>query len=385
MEEEIVSRKEAVNRWLAGEKPEKIAFDLGKTKQWVYKWIKRFQNDKGNNWFESQSTTPQRIKTKISAELENQILQIRETLAHRKYAQIGALSIQYEYYQLGLKPPPIWTINRVLQRNGVVKKDREKNSKNIPYPYLYLSCHQMDLVGPRYLKGGFRFYSFNIIDTQTHFVHVHPITGKNAEQIIHGIISFWQTYGFPDSLQMDNELAFKGSNKYPRSLGLILRFVLSQGVVPIFIPPAEPWRNGIIEKFNDKFNTKFYRVQEFIDFEHLKLEAKKFETFHNQNHRYSSQNNYTPMEMLNLYPSNQKLCSEFELKSFIPLETGEILFVRFIRSDLILEILGSQFFVKKELMYSYVVAELIIDIHTLRVKQDNQVHHVFQFDMPVDW
>jgi hypothetical protein len=382
MKEEISVRKEAIDHWLKGEKPESIASDLGKTRQWVYKWIKRFRNNKEGNWFESETTAPKRQRTKIPLMQENHILQIREALANRKYAQIGALSIQYEYFQLGIKPPPIWTINRVLQRNGVINNDKARISKNIPYPIVYLSCHQMDLVGPRYLKGGYRFYSFNIIDIQTHFVHVHPITGKNAEQIIQGIICFWQTFGFPDCLQMDNELAFRGSNRYPRSLGLILRFVLSQGVVPVFIPNAEPWRNGMVEKFNDKFNSKFYRIQEFSDFEHLKSEAKKFEDFHNQNHRYSSQSNKTPMEML---CQNQKLSTDFVLKPFIPLEAGVIIFIRFIRSDLKITILGTHFFVKKELMYSYVVAELIIEIHTLRIKQDNQVHHVYRFVMPVNW
>jgi len=382
MKEEISTRKEAIDRWLKGEKPENIATGLGKTRQWVYKWIKRFKINKEGNWFESETTAPKRKITKIPLMQENHILQIREALANRKYAQIGALSIQYEYFQLGIKPPPIWTINRVLQRNGVISNDKVKLSKNIPYPNVYLSCHQMDLVGPRYLKGGYRFYSLNIIDIQTHFVHVHPITGKNAEQIIQGIIYFWQTFGFPDCLQMDNELAFRGSNKYPRSLGLILRFVLSQGVVPVFIPNAEPWRNGIVEKFNDKFNSKFYRIQEFKDFEHLKSEAKKFEDFHNHNHRYSSQGNKTPMEML---CQNQKLATDFVLNPIIPLEAGVIIFVRFIRSDLKITILGTQFIVKKELMYSYVVAELIIEIHTLRVKQDNQVHHVYSFVMPVNW
>jgi len=28
--------------------------------------------------------------------------------------------------------------------------------------------------------------------------------------------------------------------------------ICSNGITPIFILPAEPWRNGVIEKFNDK-------------------------------------------------------------------------------------------------------------------------------------
>jgi hypothetical protein len=243
----------------------------------------------------------------------------------------------------------------------------------------------MDLVGPRYLKGGFRFFSLNIIDKETHYAHTHPIKDKSAESIMEGLVQFWKEFGLPDSIQMDNELAFRGSNRHPRSLGIILRFILAQHVVPIFIPNGEPWRNGIIEKFNDKFNSKFYRIQEFNDFEHLKNEAKVFDDFHNQYHRYSSQNNKTPNEMLNHCLHKCTIPCSYTLPKKIPLEEGLIIFVRFIRSDLRLSILGSVFTMKKELVYSYVVAEIIIHRHILLIKQDNIIHHIFPFDMPVDW
>ncbi len=384
MEEDILQRKEAVIRWLNGSPPALIAQSLGKTRQWVYKWIKRYKSFPDGDWSRSHSRAPKTVRSQISEEQERQIVRIRNNLLGRKYSQIGALSIQYEFYRLGLKSPPIWTINRVLAKNNLVQKSKFKKSKNLPYPSLYSSCHQMDLVGPRYLKGGYRFYSLNLIDTQSRYAHVHPLQGKSADIIIEGIISFWQDFGFPDSLQMDNELSFRGSNRHPRSLGLILRFILSQGVVPVFIPSGEPWRNGIIERFNDKFNYKFYRVQQFKNFEHIKSEAKIFTKFHNENHRYSTQNNKTPIEMIDLLGRPLKLSKFFKLKKPILLEEGIILFIRFIRSNLKLTILGTEFFMKKELMYSYVVAEIIIDIHTLRVKQDNIVHHVFEFIMPVD-
>lgn len=146
----------------------------------------------------------------------------------------------------------------------------------------------MDLVGPRYLKGAYRFYSLNQIDSLTHQAQIHPIRSKSAENIFPVIISFWSRYSLPDCLQMDNELSFRGSNKHPRSRALILRFVLAQGVVPLFIPQAEPWRNEIIEKFNDRYDKKFFRIQTFQDFDALVAESLEYEAFHNQYHRYSS-------------------------------------------------------------------------------------------------
>jgi len=40
-------------------------------------------------------------------------------------------------------------------------------------------------------------------------------------------------------LQLDNQLSCRGSNRYPRSFGLVIRLCLLLGVEPIFIPLGE--------------------------------------------------------------------------------------------------------------------------------------------------
>lgn len=383
--EEIEKRKEAINLWLNGNSIEQIVKSVDRSRQWVHKWINRYKVDPDSEWFCSHSTAPKTMRSKISTDVEQQIVHFRKALSGEKYAQTGAISIQYEFFRLGIDPPQVWTINRVLSRNNLIHHSNEKPSKGTAYPELNYPSQQIDIVGPRYLRGGFQFYSLNLIDVETHYSMVYPVLGKSADLLIEGIISFWQEFGFPDCLQMDNELAFRGSNRHPRSLGLILRFILSQRVIPLFIPVKEPWRNGVIEKFNDTFNSKFLRRQSFENFEQLKSEAVNFSRFHNQNHRYSTQNNKTPNEMLNHVMAPIKLSNDYLRPERIPLEEGLIIFIRFIRSDLKIVILGTQFSVKKELMYSYVEAHLIIDIHTLLIKQGDTIHHKFYFPMPVDW
>lgn len=208
---------------------------------------------------------------------------------------------------------------------------------------------------------------------------------KSAESILPGIIELWKTFGIPDCLQMDNELVFRGSNRYPRSLGLILRFALSHNVTPLFIPQAEPWRNGMIEHFNRTFDKKFYRRQEFPDFEALKHEASVFVDFHNRHHRYSTQGGKTPLQAIKQLGQYPRLSKDYKCAERPLLEGGSLLFVRFIRSDLLISILGSTFKLKKQLMYSYVVAEVVIENHVLLIRQDGQIHHKFAFTMNVDW
>ena len=77
--------------------------------------------------------------------MEQRIVNIRKTLAARStletfYAPIGADSISWELNKLGIeadKMPSIATINRILKRNGLIKKSVKTQRKSvIPYQAL---------------------------------------------------------------------------------------------------------------------------------------------------------------------------------------------------------------------------------------------------------
>jgi len=382
---EYEKRKEALSRYNNGEKITIIVKSLHKTRQWFYNWLSRYQQLKDDDtWYLGYSTAPIRKPTKVNDSLEEQVLQIREELEKKHFSQTGAIAIQYEFNRLGLQPPPVWTINRTLARHGLSKQpSKRKQSKD--YPDLYIHVHQMDLVGPRYIKSDGRFYSVNIIDTISHSCYVKPIRVKSTEEILGAIVDFWQIHGLPDALQMDNELAFRGSNRYPRSFGSIVRFALSQGVAVVFIPIKEPWRNGMIERFNSTYDKRFLRDQTFANFTQLFEASNRFIVFHNANHRYSSQEHKTPDEMNanGLQPRLYK--GNIHLQNKIPLETGCVYFIRFIRSDLLLQLPMETFKVKEELKYSYVVAEVNLDNQCLVIKQNHEIIQTFNYHTPVDW
>ncbi|MCO5257719.1 MAG: integrase [Lentimicrobium sp.] len=383
--DEYEKRKVAITRYYSGEKISSIVYSLGRTRQWFYNWLKRFELRIDDNcWYIDESRAPKRKPLKISNDAERQILDIRSWLDAQHYAQTGAIAIQYEFRNRKLIPPPIWTINRVIARNGL-NKVPPKAKQSHDYPELFMSTHQMDLVGPRYIKGDGRFYSFNIIDVESHTCFTKPIRTKSSNEIVRAIAEFWHEFGLPDALQMDNELAFRGSNRYPRSFGSVVRFALSQGVAPVFIPIKEPWRNGIIEKFNDTYTKRFIKAKTFVNFEDLLNESKDFNEFHNSHHRYSSQCQKTPNEASNQGNFNIHYNGNVHEFNKIPLETGVIYFIRFIRSDLKLRLITESFDVDELLKYSYVVAEVNIDTQSLVVRQSNDIKHIFPYLTPVDW
>lgn len=64
-------------------------------------------------------------------------------------------------------------------------------------------------------------------------------------------MSPWQRLGVPAIQQIDNEPVFYGNRARPRAFGPLIRLCRATGVEPWFIPVSEPWRNGVVERFND--------------------------------------------------------------------------------------------------------------------------------------
>jgi hypothetical protein len=381
MKQEEILRQEAIRLHMQGVSVKEIAAQLNQSRQWFYKWLHRYEQYPDKEWFKSESNAPKTVSGKTEKSLEQTVVEVRKRLLSQPYAQKGATSILYEFERLGIKAPSIATINRILQRNNLVGTSDVKRVKATEYPQYFTGVQQMDLIGPRYLKGGFRYYLYDIIDTANHFGGVYAIPDKTAESIVLCVIDFWRNYQMPDFLQMDNELSFRGSNRHPRGLGLLMRVALSNGVSPIFIPPAEPWRNGIIEKFNDNVQKHFLYSQTFTSFDELKAKAKVFCHYHNENHHYSSQGNQTPKQMVKDRLYETPLTKEIDLTQKILLDRGRLIFIRFIRSDLKLHLLNEEFTVNPALKYSYVVAEIVLEKYVLVVRRNSTVHHVFPFAM----
>jgi len=260
--------------------------------------------------------------------------------------------------------------------------------KGVPYPYFRvpLGCnhiHQADLVGPRYIKNDGRFFSLNIMDLYSHRIFLHPQRTKDDEAVAHGLVRCWKTIGMPDFLQFDNELSFRGSNRYPRSFGIVLRLCLSLGIEAVFIPIGEPWRNGTIESFNGTYDQRFFRVQWFRSYRHLRSQSRHFELHHNRYHRYSYLKGKTPFEVIRQEQFEPTvLPPRFKLPELSTIPDGNISLIRFIRSDRILDVFGEHFEVPRDLVYTYVRARIVTPLHHIQVYSGEELVLCLPYQLP---
>jgi hypothetical protein len=206
------------------------------------------------------------------------------------------------------------------------------------------------------------------MDLLSHQVYIESQRTKEDRQVASSLLRCWKAIGLPDFLQLDNELSFRGSNRYPRSPGLVIRLCLYFGVQPVFIPIGEPWRNGVIERFNDTYNRKFFRRQFFASYAMLKRQSKNFQRFHNKHHRYSCLKGKTPLEAIQKNGFKPILVGgNTKLPDLDTVPDGNIILIRFIRSNRLLDIFGEKFKVSKSLVYSYVKAMIVTEIGSLQI------------------
>ena len=129
------ARREAVARVLAGEPPGKVAADLGRTDQWVRKWVARY-DPSHEEWAEERSHAPRTQARRTPEDIERVVLEIRARLMANPWAQVGATAIAWEMEKLKLEPPETWTSDRILRRAGVPKRRARHRyvPKGTPYP-----------------------------------------------------------------------------------------------------------------------------------------------------------------------------------------------------------------------------------------------------------
>ena len=384
MANEEALRKQALTLHQQGKKVAAIARESGRTRQWVHKWIKRY-DAQSDNWCSSHSHAPRNNQT-ISSTLEEKVVETRQFLARSPYLESGAYAIWHHLKKQGVTPPSVATINRILRKHGLTRKKVKYQKSGIDYPATPEDTQLLDLIGPRYLRGGQRYYLLTIISNDTRHAGVYPILSKSGKDITQSVISFWKSYSTPSFLQMDNELSFKGSNRHPRGLGVLIRTALEHSVTPVFIPVSEPWRNGVIERFNQHVERTLL-LQEHKDFDELVAHSREFLELHNMCHPYSTLQHKTPVELdkelaIPLTPLREDYVFK-ERPELDNMHPNEIHFIRLVRSDLKITVLNTEIYVDESLMHTYVEAHLLVNDHVLLIKQGDRIVQTFEFAMPL--
>ena len=300
-------RKEAVRRRRAGESAEEIAAALGRTDpvgpQVGGAVPRRRPARDGPGAGHGRRTA---LRRGAPEDLRRLIVDARLRLQANPRAQYGALAVAWELRRTGVDPVPNrWTIEREIARAGLARPRRRPVGYvpvGTPYPTPPVpepgDLHQIDMVGPRHLHGGVEFHALNLLDVGSHEAASEIMEVPRPNVLATGLIGMWSRVGIPLTAQFDNHSNFRGGiPPASASFGPVVATCLDLGVVPRFIPLREPWRNGVVERFNDVWDKSFFRTERFTGLEHLSRENAAFIEFHNVQHRYGAHGGKRPEEI----------------------------------------------------------------------------------------
>jgi len=368
MNDEFSDRHQAIKLRLAGQSVETICGTLGRSREWFHSWWRRYQALGAAGLYDL--TRARHQPPHISPDLERTILNIRQRLesplhTHTRYGLIGAGAIQAELQELHIRPLPCpRTIERVLERNGKtmprVRLARLLSEYVYPGPQAHDSnqLHQVDLVGPIYLKGQRqRYYIYVCKDVFDSAVCLELGRSRHMEAILNFLGDCWKSLGRPDQVQFDNAREYLGWGPAARYLSRVIRLCLRFEIEPVFIPPARPQCNGSVENFNGWFQPRLLQ-RHFTRVSALKRELQRLQETVNAQHVQRRLGGLTPDQ----YRRNhklQKLPSRYTIPTEpLPIAAGRVTFIRQVTLHGNIHLLGQTFKIGKRMKRQYVKAVL---------------------------
>ena len=377
MDIEEQERVDAVNRYIMGDKPPNICKDTNRSKTWLFKWVNRFKTGE-DKWYVSLSRAPKNNGRYRNKEIERVVVNIRKALMEgneheSKYLGVGADAIQYRMHGLGFTEddmPSVSTIKRIVKIHGLKVNTRERY-KRVPSKKRYTllnptqidEMHQMDFVGPRFIKGYGAISSLHLIDVVSSRVRIGQYNSKSMDNVINFLIRYWSNNPIPQYLQVDNGMYFIGDFKNPRIFSRFVRLCLYVGIKVVFIAPSSPWMNGSIENFNNWFGSKFWDKDTFADLEDIRTRSLHFVDQHNDLSAWKKRDKglkqIKPVRMLK---------DTVEINSDkLPLTDGQIQFIRTVDNEGNISVFNEAFRVGGEFISEYVWATICLADRKMKV------------------
>jgi hypothetical protein len=367
-----------------------ICHTLGRGRDWFYKWWRRYQAE-GASGLRDRSPAPHVSRRAVSDELRQAILKVRDRLMRRhgpreRYRLAGAPTIRHDLECLGYSPlPSLRTIERVLRAAGrtspAFRLQPQVASSDYPHWQLTHSNqrHQMDLIGPRYLKGSRRQWYFLVYrDVYDQAVYVEFQPKPKMETVLAFVVRAWQRLGLPDVLQVDNGELF-GLTTHPGALSRLIRLALLVGVQLTFIPEHEPWRNGSIEQFNGWLQERLLAIPLRSPGQvRRELEALMATCLNEHIH---PQLNFQTTAQVRRGLALRRLPQNFSAhQQPLPVAIGQVVFIRRVRPSGRITVLGVKYKLAKRWAHHYVVVTLYT--RTMTVKIRHQQRLLRQADFP---
>ncbi len=248
-----------------------------------YKWKNRYI-EHGIDGLKDLSRRPHSIKTKVSKEIEETILDLR-------LKTFGTSRIRFRLKRLGVSLSSR-TIYKTLKKhtlnvlNCKVKNNRKYKRFAMKHPNDML---QMDILGPFYVRcSSTRNYMISCIDDCSRKVASKWSERKRSIDVLNVLEEWIMDNGKPRKVMHDNGKQFTSK--------LFKHFLYKNNIKDKPIPNSYPQLQGKIEAYNKIVKNEFLTVEEITSIDDGKLRYDMFVKAYNETREHGGINDLTPSE-----------------------------------------------------------------------------------------
>lgn len=230
------------------------------SRQTAYRLLRRAKKE-GLDAARARSRSPHSSPNKLSAELVCELVSIRTA-----HASWGARKLQAILAARGTVPTPSErTINRILERSGLVEKRRRRGGKRY-YPEKVIrpeginDVWTIDVKGWWRTKDGQRCNPLTIRDERSKYIlDIGALPEVTAKAVKRRLLACFRRYGLPQYIRSDNGAPFCACSAV-QGLSTLSAWWIEMGVLPNRIPPASPQYNGGHERMHKDMKRELQRT-----------------------------------------------------------------------------------------------------------------------------
>ena len=273
-----------------------ICRQMGISRQTFYTARERFDVE-GVLGLLPRSRRPHHSPGRTAPEVEDAIVRARKQLADEGWDN-GAVSIAYRLNRTGTVPPSIATINRILNRRGLVTPQPQKRPRSSWKRFTYPErngCWQMDaFYWP--LSAGPLVVVFEALDDCTRLeLSALAAPAETSEAAVACFLTAVERYGPPAKLLTDNGPALSGRIRGWQSM--LETTALALGVQPISSSPYHPQTCGKNERSHQTCQRWLRRRPPADTLAVLQLQLDQYTDLYNTTRPHQALGGRTPSEV----------------------------------------------------------------------------------------
>ncbi|MGH2766715.1 MAG: helix-turn-helix domain-containing protein [Actinomycetota bacterium] len=390
----------AVSRVLAGEQVVAVARSVGRTEQWLHKWLRRYEAE-GDAGLRDRSRAPKHPPPRTPPHVVEAVLGTRDALEESEHGGVGAEAIRYELELKDLDPlPSLSTIERILRRAGKTAKPKRfrGTERHRPRPAVAVPgvLHQADWVGPRYLARRLSFHSLHAVDVGGGGAQAAQFSDRRLERAAAFFAEVaWPVLGIPLAAQVDNAFALARARRI-HPFNLFVKTCLLFGVEVVVCPPNElGWMNHV-ESFNALWQARTIRRHRYHSVQEVVASSGRFVDYfmHRRPHpalTVATNGSRFPAEVLLAEQEGLRFPPEgFTLDAYrrgdgkieLPIARGRLTFLRRVHEEGWIDAAGTRFAVGHTYAGLCVAATISTYHRRLRVRLDGKVISQRPFPLP---